>query len=684
MRGIALFVAAVSLIGGCAAQSSVCSDFGNEFCGNAVCEVVPGAEHDFVCKCPGDDMYYNAAEKHCEYKSTCKTKECSYGRCAQISPRKAVCGCDGVDSLTQRCNIQGWYADECRRKGGTAKLRTDGFLGAKCDCGEWSVMDRNKRKCVPTTCLRPDLTCKDLCEKNLLEKDSRCCQGWNSANCSTAPEEGSYCSPGNLKGKDGSCKDACSAKEGTLVCKYGCKGSTKPMRAYECECQSGDEVAEDGITCKRVPYTGDCSDEQKKTCRPSEYCLVRKGKVVCECPMRQHLVNDECTSDCVDDKCHENFTECGVYMSKQNCYCPWRTRKPLPNVSINECVLNEYYYTVSFTPNISLDSRSCDSYAARVLDAIRTSIGNDVFKVEILNCTHDIKARLIASKPLSKHVIKRLQACEHPVDDLCMLYPKLPIKKGSATEIEEENLCDSILKTQENGYKGQNKCVKVDNFFWFQCADGYRAVDEITRGRLRRSVCEAGVSCSAKEQLECANKGQICVYENEKANCQCPPGTVAGQAGCTARTTCNPKEIRECQDHKRKCVYKDQKAECKCPEGTIDDGDGCSIEPAKEPCSEYEVGKCRSKGQSCVTENGKPVCKEISDATTAAAATTKAKDKDQEPCSEEDSGTCRSSGQRCVMEYGKPVCKKISDATTAATTTTKAKDKDQDRGKSSA
>ncbi|KAL3235408.1 hypothetical protein MRX96_022403 [Rhipicephalus microplus] len=63
MRGIALFVAAVSLIVECTAESSICSGFGNEFCRNAECEVVPGAEDDFVCKCPRDNMYFNAAEK---------------------------------------------------------------------------------------------------------------------------------------------------------------------------------------------------------------------------------------------------------------------------------------------------------------------------------------------------------------------------------------------------------------------------------------------------------------------------------------------------------------------------------------------------------------------------------------------------------------------------------------------
>nr|ADR01314.1 Hm86 protein [Hyalomma marginatum marginatum] len=632
MGSPALFVAAILLIVGCAGQvlyaqptSSICSDFGKQFCQSAECEAIPGTEDDFVCKCPRDDMYYNAAEKQCEYKRTCKTVECSYGYCVQTGAGTTGCGCEGVDTLTLKCGIPEWFANDCGRRGGTAVRRTDGFLGARCDCGEWGKMSKGEDgKCVPTTCIRPDLTCKDLCEKNLLGKDTRCCQGWNSTDCPVVPQEDTYCSPGSIKGEDGKCIDACTTKEALLLCKDGCIKGQKPGKAYKCICPHGYETAEDGITCKRVSGIVDCTEEQKAACLPGQQCRVHKKNSVCECPPDQQLLDGKCASECVDNRCHENFTDCGVYMNKQGCYCPWTRRKPPRRVEISRCVLNEFYYTVSFTPNISLNSDHCEWYEKRVLEAIRTAIGAEVFKVEILNCTQDIKARLIASKPLSKYVLKKLQACEHPVGDFCMLYPKLPIKKGSAAGIEEENLCESLLKNQEKAYKGENKCVRVDDFYWFQCADGYRAVDEVTRGRLRRSVCKAGVSCTDKEQLDCANKGQICVFENEKPNCQCPPGTVPGQAGCAARTTCNPKEIRECEDKKKECVYRDQKAECKCPEGTVDDGEGCSGVPVEASCPEESIAACRSNGQRCAIENGRPVCKETSDVATAEATTTEA------------------------------------------------------------
>lgn len=77
-----------------------------------------------------------------------------------------------------------------------------------------------------------------------------------------------------------------------------------------------------------------------------------------------------------------------------------------------------------------------------------------------------------------------------------MLYPRLPIEKGSATGIEEEDLCASVLIEQEAAYNGTNKCVKEGNLFWFKCAPGFKEVGQETSGRLRRSICEPGTDDS--------------------------------------------------------------------------------------------------------------------------------------------------------------------------------------------
>ncbi|XP_065280068.1 glycoprotein antigen BM86-like isoform X3 [Dermacentor albipictus] len=584
-----------------------CSHFGNKFCGTEKCEVVPDKTDAFVCRCERNDTYYDAAEGMCLFKRTCKTTECTYGTCIEHGLNKASCGCPNVESVSLSCKIHDWFIDDCKRKGGIAVLDKH-TLGARCKCDKWAAVDRSNDKCVPTTCLRPDLTCKELCEKNWLEKDNRCCQGWSSADCSAAPPNGTYCSPGSIMVANGKCQDACTAKEAKFVCSDGCKKTESSARAYECRCKNNYVVAEDGITCKAVRMAQACSEEQKKTCLPSQTCLVEKDKIICACPHNHQLVNGECTSRCTENKCHENFTDCQVYMEKQSCSCPWTTRKT-GQIYIRECTLNEYYYTVSFTPNISLDADNCNLYEGRVLEAMKTSIGTDVFKVEILNCTEKIEARLIASKPLSKYLLKRLQTCEHPDGDLCMLYPKLPIKKDTATEIVEENLCDSLLKGQEEAYKGQNECVKFENFFWFKCAAGFREVDRVTRGRLRRSVCEPGVSCTQDKELECASKGQICVSENEEPKCQCPPGMVTGQGGCSAAVvpeSCNEEEINKCRSSGQRCVMENQKAVCKEASNTpATEG----VDPAPSQCNEEMRKKCTKKGAECVTVDGTAICR---------------------------------------------------------------------------
>nr|ADR01313.1 Dr86 protein [Dermacentor reticulatus] len=624
MRSLILLVAAISLIGGCASKDiphvapqdppaltppPVCSDFGNKFCDTAKCEMVPGKTDAFVCRCERNDTYYDAAERTCLFKRTCKTTECTIGTCFETGINKARCGCPNMDYLTVNCQIRDFFIEDCKSKGGTAVLRKDWYSGAKCDCGEWAVMDSNKSKCVPTTCLRPDLTCKDLCENKLLEKDNRCCQGWNSEDCSVVPQDGTYCSPGSIMVKGGNCQDACTAKEAKFVCANGCRKTQSSTRAYECQCERDYVVAEDGITCKysAVWMTNSCNEEEKKTCLSSQTCYLEKNKPICKCPHNHQLVNGECTSRCTENKCHEKFMDCGVYIDRQSCFCPWKSRKP-GQVYNNECILREYYYTVSFTPNITLDANNCHLYTGLVVEAIKTSIGKEVFMVEILNCTQKIKARLISANPLSKYLLKRLQTCEHPDGDLCMLYPKLPIKKDTATEIEEEDLCDSLLKTQEEAYNGQNECVKVENFFWFKCAAGFRAVDYVTRGRLRRSICEPGVSCTPRKELECSKKGQICVYENKESKCQCLPGTVAGQDGCSAEVpdSCNEEESNECRSNGQRCVLENQKAVCKEASNTPAPKE---VDPAPSQCSEEVRKKCTEKGAECVTADGKAVCK---------------------------------------------------------------------------
>nr|XP_037278411.1 glycoprotein antigen BM86-like [Rhipicephalus microplus] len=219
--------------------------------------------------------------------------------------------------------------------------------------------------------------------------------------------------------------------------------------------------------------------------------------------------------------------DCSVAHGKQDCSCPWKHR--MTDIYGSTCTLRQYYYTVSFKLNTSLESQNCSVYAPRVKAAMRTALGYQVHAVTIANCTDNITARLILNDPLPKPLQKRLQACEHPIGDVCMLYPMLPIVRGSATEIEEENLCDSLLKEQEGAYNGVNECVKAGDIFWFKCKQGYREVDVKTQGRLQRSICEVDPEAPTPAPDPCLTVGaEVCgdvrcepYSDNSGFTCKC-------------------------------------------------------------------------------------------------------------------------------------------------------------------
>lgn len=570
MRHFVVFVASFLLIGKTAGDETtsqevppedICNEFGNAFCkGAATCNASKDVKETFTCKCEKDNMYFDAAKELCQYKKSCATMECSVGHCKEAGANQANCVCENSYRLTLFCKVKDFFTEECKKKGGTAVMATYSSGGARCDCGQWAAMNSANTQCVPTTCLYPSLSCRDLCENNLLDKDQRCCEGWDQKNCSKAPQDDTYCSPGTTR-KDGNCESVCKTGEAKLLCKNGCKRSQVPGRAYECLCNSGYVVAEDGIQCKVNYKRPVCNTEEERNCLPGQRCIVKNNTTECECPHNQHLQDGKCTGDCSQNKCHEDFADCGVYFGKQRCFCPWTSRKNPRSPQTKHCTLNEYYYTVSFKPNISLDAHNCDAYKTRVLEAMRTTIGPEVYMVEILSCTDDIKARLITGKQLSPYLLKKLQICEYPEGDACIVYPKLPIQKGSATEIEEENICDSLLKAQADATNATNECVRDGNYFWFKCKRGFREVDVKTRGRLRRSVCEPGVSCDENDEQKCHRTGHVCIPEGLQVVCKCPRGKVEDQGNCKA--TCTQEKKEECEKKDEECVVDNDEAVCR-------------------------------------------------------------------------------------------------------------------------
>lgn len=480
-----------------------CDSFGRRFC-NGPCKEPRGSNDTFICECPSDEFYFDAVQQTCLYKTSCKTTECTMGHCTD-GRNKVFCSCEKIPHMTLRCKVKQYYEEECDEKGGQVVVSSS-WGGPRCVCGDWAKVDNAKKKCVPTTCLKPTVTCKELCEKRLLGKDPRCCQGWKETDCTREPENGTYCSPGSLMNGLGKCQDACSAGEAKFICDNGCQSTPGGRTAYQCRCPPGREVAEDGVSCKVVHKERRCRDEEKKACRSDQICEVRDERINCQCRFHEHLLDGICTGKCGENNCHERFLDCAIYDGKQQCRCPW---KDWQRIFINEaCTLKRHYYTVSFKPNISLSHDDCDIYAPRVLEAMKTAIGSRVHMVQILNCTDKIEARLILNGPLPEQLRKKLQTCEYQEGEYCMLYPKLPIEKGSASGIEEENLCDSVLKEQEAAYNGTNKCVKDGNLFWFKCAPGFKEVNQETSGRLRRSICQPGTNDPTTEPAEKARTAE--------------------------------------------------------------------------------------------------------------------------------------------------------------------------------
>ncbi|KAH6930972.1 hypothetical protein HPB50_021154 [Hyalomma asiaticum] len=289
-------------------------------------------------------------------------------------------------------------------------------------------------------------------------------------------------------------------------------------------------IWDDDEECIEIVKVRPCNDTEKQLCRPDESCSVKGTDVVCKCAEDEQLVNDICTS--------------------------------------------QYYYTVSFKLNSSLESQNCSDYAPRVKAAMRTALGYQVQAVKVVNCTEHITARLILNDPLPRPLQKRLQACEHRIGDVCMLYPMLPILRGSATEIEEENLCDSLLKDQEMAYEGVNECVKAGDYFWFRCKQGYREVKVKTQGRLRRSICEVDPDAPTPAPDPCLTIGaEVC------GDVPCEP--YSDHSGFTCKCGIDfffDATERRCYNMKSCKVHKCERGLCVDQNGTF---------PASCQCNDY-------------------------------------------------------------------------------------------------
>ncbi|KAH7952278.1 hypothetical protein HPB52_021128 [Rhipicephalus sanguineus] len=157
-------------------------------------------------------------------------------------------------------------------------------------------------------------------------------------------------------------------------------------------------------------------------------------------------------------------------------------------------------------------------------------------------------------------------------------------------EIEEENLCDSLLKDQENAYNGVNECVKAGDIFWFKCKQGYREVKVKTQGRLKRSICEVDPEAPTPPQDPCLTVGaEVC------GDVRCEP--YSDNSGFTCKCGIDfffDATEKRCYNMKSCRVHKCERGLCVDQNGTF---------PASCQCNDYPDLQlnCREKIHKYVT-----------------------------------------------------------------------------------
>ncbi|XP_065280027.1 glycoprotein antigen BM86-like [Dermacentor albipictus] len=551
MRVFTTVLATLSLLIGKAISSGgdgateaheLCKQYGEKACGKVPCEVPPGSNDTFLCSCESGEQYFDAMKKECQYKNSCEIKVCAVGKCESQGDGQTRCTCEEMDKLTKDCKVAPGFVSGC--KNGKVEI----IRGApECVCNSDAV--KHGSQCIVTTCLKPSNTCSELCEAGLLKNDNRCCQGWIENNC-TEPTGQYYCSPGKIMTKEGKCQDACSTSDADSLCLHGCRSTPNDTRPFECQCQGGYGVAEDGVTCKKL----ECTDEQKKTCRADQECHILSNNTVhCSCRENEHELDGLCTDRCRDKKCLLRNAYCGIYLGKEQCNCPW----PYRNAG---CELEGYYYIVSFKTNGSLDAKECHG---TVQKAMKTAFGRDLVQVDILNCSEDITIRLVFRTLPPTALLNRLRACQYPEGELCMFYPRLAIVKNSVSDVKIEDLCAGVLKRVEMEYSGTNKCIQDGHMVSFKCAEGYEEKEVVPTGRLSRSVCEKP-ECTDEQRKTCRADQKCHILVNNTVDCSCGENEQEIDGLCTG--PCGQADAEMCSSILGKCVDEVGRARCSCPE----------------------------------------------------------------------------------------------------------------------
>lgn len=431
----------------------------------------------FQCDCLDEKQYYDANDTKCKHWKSCDPNPCLFGKCADQDGKKPrTCSCPKMKDLFEDCQIKDNKKIMCERAEGKAKIDPSGAV--YCDCGPGKTYVGEK--CELTTCIDYGMTCKELCVLKLLDKDNRCCQGWNISDCSESKKDITSCTTGSIM-VDGECQDACTANQAAPICPDGCTALVNG-RPYECKCKSGFELAGNGKTC-REKHT--CNEEEKNNCHESEICSILDSRPVCTCAEGQQRLSGVCTDKC-HTKCDHKFAKCVIKNRNEQCSCigPFSADERGSQM----CALAFYSYILTF--QTTFHSSYSDREFKNISKALKVLFGKELLKIETVNWGYEIVLRLVFQTKQHPAVLRRMSHCQYPKGDGCLFPPNLNVKSSSLKDLEEEDLCGDVLQGVFNLPDGISECIKKEDNYTIRCKEGFIAYNEVVSGRLRRWSCK--------------------------------------------------------------------------------------------------------------------------------------------------------------------------------------------------
>ncbi|XP_064470509.1 glycoprotein antigen BM86-like [Ornithodoros turicata] len=510
-------------------QVDLCKEFSRFACGPTVQCATDSDVKAVFCICEKDEIF-DADSGKCLHKDSCKISPCPVGDCDDDHGKTAR-SCDCSDAkymdLNPDCSVHEDVLEYCEEIGAKPVVKgTSGY----CACGEYQSLSQF---CTYKYCSNFKYSCKDICEGGVLGKDDRCCQGWNSKNCSVEPDE-TYCKPGYLlDNHTGSCIDACTWNKATDVCDNGCSTDDLSDIPFSCKCGSGESLQVDGITCKP---RSECTSKQTDDCmeRGGQLCEIEGTKPKCRCVDDHILISGKCVGHCtpaMEQKCTAPFATCNIVKNQEACIC----LHPLVwNDHESQCELLTIRYIATFQVATSqlttYSTLSCD-HEEDIEKAMFMLYGSrHLLASKAISCTDTYEVQLTFRRPVGDPVVRRILLCQYQEKDACFFPPGLRIQRGSAT-VHLDDMCETSLKGFAFNFPNHYSCARrEDGSYALKCTDPYRTVTKAPLKNLHVDLC-VGKPCNDT----CTGSGKECFNEQ----CVCKFGHIPKDDGSCVEA-CDP------------------------------------------------------------------------------------------------------------------------------------------------